>query len=59
MSNIQRMHSDYIYYFKLKSSTCFGQYRPSSGWEVIEYQEQIYSDIQLKSTVARVNVKMS
>jgi hypothetical protein len=40
---------DYIYYIKLKSPTCFGRYRPSSGWAVIEYQEQIYSDIQSKS----------
>jgi hypothetical protein len=59
MYNIQRMHLDYIYYIKLKSPTCFGRYRPSSGWQVIEYQEQMYSDIQSKCIVGRVNVKMS
>jgi hypothetical protein len=59
MNYIQQMHLDYIYYIKLKSPTCFGLYRPSSGSEVIEYQEQIYSDIQSKSIVGHVNIKMS
>ena len=53
------MHLGYTDYMKWKSSTCYGRYRPSSGWEFIEYQEQIYSDIQSKSIVGRVNVKMS
>jgi hypothetical protein len=53
------MNLDFIYYIKLKSSTCFGWYRPSSGTEVIEYQEYIYSGVQSQGIVGRVNVKMS
>jgi hypothetical protein len=53
------MHLDEIYYIKLKSPTCFGRYWPSSGREVIEYQEQIYNNIQSQSIVGSVNFKMS
>jgi hypothetical protein len=59
MNSIQQMHLDDIYYIKLKSPTCFGRYWPSSGREVIEYQEQIYNNIQSQSIVGSVNVKMS
>ena len=44
MSNIQRMHLNYIYY-QIKIT-----YRPSSGPVSIEYLKQIRSNVQSKST---------
>jgi hypothetical protein len=43
MSNIQRMHLNYTYY-QIKIT-----YRPSSGRVSIEYQKQIYSNVQSMS----------